>query len=668
MNEPISMDQAFINKLTEIVLANMSGEHFGVEKLAKAAGISHVSLHRRLKSTRNQDASQFIREIRLQRAMELLRQNAGTASEIAFMVGFGSPAYFSKCFHDHYGFPPGEVKRKSFTIIEQDIKATNERQAYPEHEQSIRGEIQVLRKKSRRRILLLVVSALIILLPLSWYLYDVLNLESGTISHRKEYNRSILILPFKDLSGNAENHFFADGIMEDILNSLCRISALNVRSRTTSELYRENDLSPREIAHKENARYILEGSVRRYDKRARITVQLIDAFRDKHIWSENFDRDMTDIIGIQGSIATKVALQLKVSIPGIDIKNIEKVYTKNPQAYDNFLKAKFLLNKANEEQRMDISKEGLTLSIQYYEKAIAADTNFAEAYAGLAGATLALSGWGWQQPRKEGFMKAEVLCTKALDLNPDCAEAHAVKGNIYIWGYRNFEEGRKELITTLKLNPNYPPVHQAYAQLLMVTGPIEEARLYIDLAIKFEPRYWVLHNLNAWIYYFEGRYDEAIDACIVARDLKSDYILTNWLLFLNYSKLGEGEKAAGELQTIVKLYDGDKRYIEEINAAYRESGIEGLFKWLVDINIKRPLPDAGLSGHPFYIAWWYAILGDKEQSIFWLQKNMEAKLKLYPYFNLIATNPDFDILRNDPRFLTIIDQLGLKPYHNRRAK
>jgi tetratricopeptide (TPR) repeat protein len=281
---------------------------------------------------------------------------------------------------------------------------------------------------------------------------------------------------------------------------------------------------------------------------------------------------------------------------------------------------------------------------------------------------MSLTGWGWYQPVKEGFFKAREYGMKALGINPDLAQAHAVLGSLNFFGEHNFEEGRKEYILALKANPPYPPVYQLYAQLLMVTGPIEEARIYINRALELEPFYWVLYNLNAWIYYFEGKHKEAIEACHIASDLKSDYIFTNWLLFLNYAKMGDADKAAEELQTITQMNTGDDRYAAEILEASGKSGIEGLFRWLIDININRPVPAAGMNGHPFFIAWWYAILGNREESVYWLERNMQAKNKMFIYFALIATNPDFDILRNDGRFLAIIDQIGLKPYHTRRAR
>lgn len=202
----------------------------------------------------------------------------------------------------------------------------------------------------------------------------------------------------------------------------------------------------------------------------------------------------------------------------------------------------------------------------------------------------------------------------------------------------------------------------------MITGPIEEARKQMNLAVENEPYFWVVQNLNAWVYYFEGKHRKAIEACINARDLKPDFYENNWLLFLNYAKLGEGEKAAKELQSIASLYPAAFGYPDEIWAAYKQSGIKGLFSWLADINAHRPIPIEGMDGHPFFSAWWNAILGNKEVSIYWLKKNMESEHRLYVYLNLIATNPDFDILRNDPRFLSIIEEIGLTPYNTRKPK
>jgi tetratricopeptide (TPR) repeat protein len=201
----------------------------------------------------------------------------------------------------------------------------------------------------------------------------------------------------------------------------------------------------------------------------------------------------------------------------------------------------------------------------------------------------------------------------------------------------------------------------------MITGPIEEARVHMERVLDLEPNYWVIHNLNAWIYYFEEKYNKGIEACVRARELNPGFTENNWLFFLNYAKIGEGEKAAAELQTIVRKNPVSAKFADEIPKAYKESGIPGLFIWLIKLNMKRPVPDEGLSGNPFFISWWYAILGDREHAVYWLEKNMKSNMEFY-YLSLIATNPDFDILRSDSRFLAIIEQTGLSRYNTRKAK
>jgi len=475
------------------------------------------------------------------------------------------------------------------------------------------------------------------------------------------------VLHFKNLSEEPDNKYLADGTTEDILNSLYAISNLRVISRTTSESLSGTELTAGEIARKVDAGNVLEGSVRRYGNKIRISVQLIDAQRDQHLWSANFDRELTDIIGLQGDIAQQVALKLNAVITDKEKIQIEHVGTNNSEAYDLYLKGRFLLHNADSEQRTDFEKEGVMGSIKYFEKAIEADNNFADAYAGLANAWFNLSAWSIITGY-EGFIKARDLSSKAIELDPDCAEGHAVMGAYLIWPERRFEEGRKELKTSVRLNPNFSTAHQWYAQLLMITGPIEEARRQMDLAVEQEPFFWVVQNLNAWVYYFEGKHKQAIEACISAHDLKPDFYENNWLLFLNYAKLGEGEKAAKELQNIARLFPAASDYPDQIWNAWEQSGLTGLFSWLVEVNCYRPIPVEGMDGDPYFCSWWNAILGNHDASLFWLEKTMERKRRLYVYLNLIATNPDFDILRDDPRFNKIIDELGLTRYNTRKPK
>jgi len=647
MTDPLSNDQLFIRKLSELVEANMSREEFDVEELAREAHMSRSAIHRRLRFLGKRNASHFIREIRLQKAQEMLRGGFMTASEVAFRVGFGSPAYFSKCFHEYYGYPPGEEKKR---LVEEETDKHDILPGESESQQPAAAD-PGLKRKRILALSALAVAAIILVLAIN--------------PLRKSKENSIVVLPFKNISGDPDNQYFADGIMEDILNSLYQVSDLRVISRTTSEHFRDTDLTSGEISRQLNARNVLEGSVRRQDDKVRVTVQLIDGKKEQHIWSENYDRELTDMLGLQGEIAKQVAGKLDAVITKNERTQIVEIPTANSEAWDYYLRARFLLHKANDVQRFDISREGLMSSLKYYEMAIAADSSFAEAYAGLANAWYNLSAWGWYRPYQDGIARAKENFTRALELDPYCAEAQALKGIWLAYPEGRFEEAKTEVRRALELNPDFSTAHQWYAQLLMITGPIKDARKHVDRAVELEPYFWVVHNLNAWIYYFEEEYEKGIEACIAARDLNPEFIDNSWLFTLHYVRLGEGEKAAMALHDLFNRYPSVSHLGDEVMDAFRKSGIDGIFTWLIDININRPIPVDGLTGHPFFIAWWYAILGNREESIRWFEKTIETPYIPRHYFNLIATNPDFDILRGDARFLAVIEKAGLTPYNIR---
>lgn len=648
MTESRSADQQFIRTLRTITEANLSRDDFDVEELAQKAHLSRSAIHRRLRSVGVRNASQFIREIRLQKAREMLRDGLITASEVAYKVGFGSPAYFSKCFHEYFGYPPGEAKRM----------------VMPEESGSSVTDTEIIQVSEKEPRVMRPSRKMYIIIPAAMAVIAVLLLLFNS-AHFRTDDRSIIVLPFTNLSSNPDNQYFADGIMEDILNNLYHVSDLRVISRTTSEYFRDAEFTTEDIARQVGARNVLEGSVRQEGEMVRISVQLIDARHDQHLWSENFDRRLTNVLGVQGEIALQVAKQLNAVISDRETMMIEALPTNNPDAYDYYMRGRFLLHRSIDEQRTDMDREGLLGSIQYFERALASDSGFTLAYAGLAQAWFDLSAWGWF-PIKDGFAKAREYSLKAIDLDPDCAEAHTVLGAYHGWGDRQFEEARKELVKAVTLKPDYPIANQYYAQLLMIVGPIEETRIFLDRALSLEPHFWVLQNLNAYVYYFEGKHTEAIKACQAARDLHDGYLFNEWLFFLNYAKLGEGEKATAALQGIVRNYtDAGDSVEEEIAAAYRRSGIEGLFSWMVETNLSKPLPVFGLSGIPFFTSWWYAILGDEENSIYWLETNLTLERKRHAFFDLIVSNPDFDILRDNARFKAVVDKIGLTPYNNR---
>ncbi|MCW3804071.1 helix-turn-helix domain-containing protein [Plebeiibacterium marinum] len=641
-------ENKFIENLTSIVEENLSDENFGVKKLAEKACMSREQIYRKLKAYNNYSASQFIREIRLNKAKEMLLKSEKNISEIAYLVGFSSPSYFIKCFHEHFGHTPGEYINHLEEIKTQDIPKP-----------TTYNPLKEINKKPIRAISLLMACSIAIITIFFW------PKKNGTPSDISE--KSIIVLPFKNYSNNASNQYLADGIMEDLLNFLFWISDLKVVSRTTSEQFRDTNLSTKEICKNMNVNYILEGSIRKQDSALKICTQLIDGKKDKHIWSKVFERETTDILGIQNEIAIQVAKELKSVISNQEMKQIKKLPTKNSEAYDAYLKGQFLLNKTNSSLRIDVDADAMFTSIKYFEKAIAMDSDFVQAYIGLANAHSGLSGWGYT-PGINDWMIADSIIEKVLIIDPLLGEAHAMKGAIHFWGgKRNFDGALIEFEKALKLNPNYPPLYQWYAQLLMITGPMEDARKYVNKALEIEPYYWVTHNLSAYIHYFEEKYTEALKDCQTAQDLYKDYIFNNWLFFLNYIKLGEDEKAIKELQTILESNPKTTEYSKQIPAIYKLGGIKGIIKWIAEAQAQSTSPVAGIGRSPYIISWWYAMLGDKDNCIKWLNKCTERKSIGY-MTSLAVSNPDFDFLRDDPRFLKFLEKIGVLKYHVKNSE
>ncbi len=640
MNSPYTSNNEFITKLIKIIEENLSDEHFGVKELAEKINISREQMHRKLKASSHYSASQLIREIRLIKANDFLAKGVDTISEIAYKVGFSSPSYFIKCYHEFYGFSPGDYKKNN---------------------QNENTEIQPIQKlQSKQRTLnkkvYLAVGILVFVIVI------VLLIPKRTSSD--DHTKSIIVLPFKNLTNNINNEYIADGLTEEILNYLFWIGDLKVKSRTTSEHFKNSQLPANEIAKSANVNYLLEGSIRIQELRLRICVQLIDVRTDKHIWSKIFEREASDILGVQNEIAKEVAKQLKTIIIEDELIKIETLPTHNKEAYTLYLKGRFLLNKSNSTQRTDVDGKAMKTSLKYFEKAIELDPQFTQAYVELANAHCGLSGWG-HTPGVNGWLIGDTIINKALTIDPNLGEAHAVKGAIYFWGgTRNLDAALEEFKIAVKLNPRYPRLYQWYAQLLMIIGPIEEARKCVDTALELEPFYWVTHNLSAYIYYFEEKYEESIEECKIAKEFYKDYIFNNWLFFLSYIKLNQGENAIKELQFILEANPKTKPFSSQIPLIYQKSGTNGLIKWIAEAQANSPVQVKGIGRSPYIIAWWYAILEDKENCLFWLDKLAQRKSIGYMP-NLVVSNPDFDFLRNDPHFIELIEKFNLTKYHRR---
>ena len=264
------MENNFLTKITEIIEENLSNEQFGVSELASETGMSRSNLLRKIKKLTELSASQFIRQVRLKNAMELLKQDSFNVSEISYKVGFGSTSYFIKCFHDFYGFPPGEVGKRDL----------NETEAIQEDRSKRKGSVVIFAV-----IFFLIVALLLIILK---------PFSSGT----SQLEKSIAVLPFKNNSEDPGNVYLINGLMEATLNNLQKIEDLRVISRTSVEKYRNIKKTGPEISEELKVNYFIEGSGQKIGNQIKLSIRLFDGQKDKRLWWKEYTRDAKDIFNL----------------------------------------------------------------------------------------------------------------------------------------------------------------------------------------------------------------------------------------------------------------------------------------------------------------------------------------------------------------------------------
>ena len=442
MPETSRTGDQFLDKAQALVLENLSNEQFGVSELAAAMNMSRSSLLRKVKKNAGLSASQFIRQIRLKRGMELLKQDDTlTVSEISHQVGFGSTSYFIKCFREQYGIPPGEVSKSGFT------------------------EEPVPTKPSNKRFIASVISVILIGIAVSVFLYnkkpapEVVTLE-----------KSIAVLPFKNQSSDSANVYFVNGLMESTLSNLQKIGDFRVVSRTSSEKFRNTDRSIPEIAEELRVNYVVEGSGQRVGDKVLLNIQLIEAATDRPVWSEQYNREVVDIFALQNEVAREIADAVSATVTPAELEQIDKKPTDNLPAYDYYLQGlDFLYGR---------TREGIEQAIQLFEKAIELDPQFSLAYANVAISYYFLDEY---QKQKQYTEQINTYADKALLYDSKSAESLMSKALYYIH-IGEFNLAVPHLEKALEYNPNSSGVVQMlgdlYARAIPNTGK------YLQYALK----------------------------------------------------------------------------------------------------------------------------------------------------------------------------------------
>lgn len=615
MDSLLSMDQSFIQRLNDVLEENYQDAQFGVRELASGIGVSRSQLHRRLQRIKGVPASEFIKLYRLQKAHILLTNDTSTISEIAYSVGFSSPSYFTKCFHDVYKLTPGEVKSgDSSDILRNTAEETSKDNAF------------TFSKKWMATLLTIFIVAL--------FSYLTVGIDKNQASETEAV--SIGLLPFKNLSNNPENQYFADGVMEVILNDLSGIKDVNVVSRTTMESYRDTDKTIPQIAEELNLSHVLEASVQKYENKVRIVVQLIDALHDRNIWADSYERDFEFIFSLQSDIAQEVARQLEKNLSASNLANMEKAPTENVEAYNLYLKGRFFWQRRK--------REDLMKSIRYFEQAIDLDPNYAMAYAGMADSYYIMAVWGWHEKDK-GYALGKEYARKALEIDNDIAVAHATLGAISFWYEWKWNQAESEIQKAIALDPNYATAHLYYAILLDILGRNTEARDQINLALKINPNSGINYYISHIIFYNKGEYSKALEHFNKSVEITGE----PWGGFhLRLPiRLGENQQVVEQLK---KMLVSETKYEHEIDRVFAKEGVKGVVNHYLDSL------SFDVREHHYTLAALYCLVENPEKALDHLENSYATRETLLPRIKHCI---DFETIQAEPRFVSLLQEMNL---------
>lgn len=610
----------FLEKLSQEVENNLTNDQFGVEELSRNMGMSRSQLHRKLNAATGKSISQFIREYRLQRGMDLLRKGDLTAAEVADRIGFGSATYFNTCFTELYGFPPGEVKNR-----------ISEKPAEP-------AAAPPRKAHSSRNILV----GGFILVALAFATYYIL---SNTFSPGKRADKSIAILPFKNLSEDPSNEYFSDGVVEAIRTGLSTVRDLRVISRTSVEQYRESPKRASEIADELGVAALLEGSIQRDGNQVRIEVRLVDGESEALVWAKTYDRDMKDVFAIQNEIASQVADELNATLSPEERSKLSKAETTNPKAYDLYLKAKY--------EYRTYTNKGAHNSIDLLTEAVELDPDYARAYAFLGTSYFGLATiWGAELSAVEALQKGKPLLDKALALDPALDEAHALMGFYLLYHDWNFAAAEAEY--KLGIVNGHPDGLAVYIDYLNFMRRHGEALKYAEQLNEKEPYYpnsRIVHS-----YFYNGRQAEALEFSEKRLQLFNNYssLDAHGFLLLNTGRYEESIKYF--MKAIALEGRRYPRMLGWMGAAYARAGNKAEARKII-AELTQRLEQNDKGSISFFIAVIHSALDEKEPALRWLNAAYAAHDMEMPW---LMTEPQLYHLHNDPEFRLLAQKMGFR--------
>jgi TolB-like protein/Tfp pilus assembly protein PilF len=526
------------------------------------------------------------------------------------------------------GLPIALVLAWMFELTPQGIKRTETADAMPE----------TARPKKHTWIYVVVIGCLF---SIGLFFLGRYSAATGQTQSSGLPAKSIAVLPFDNLSRDPDNAYFAEGVQDEILTRLAKVADLKVISRTSTQHFKSAPVNLPQIAKQLWVAHILEGSVQKANDQVRVNVQLINALTDAHLWAETYDRKLTDIFAVESEIAKTVAETLQAKLTGSEKSSIAKTPTVNPEAYELYLKGRFFWNKR--------SGADLRKAIDYFERAIAKDPNYALAYVGLADSYLLLSQYASASPR-ESLPPARAALKKALSLDDSLAEAHASSGLLATLEL-DLQRAIDELQRAIKLKPNYATAHHWLSLGFTTLGQFDPAISEAKRAVELDPLSLIINADYGWVYFHGRRYDEAEAQVRKTLEIDPNFFLAHYYLGAVLQFKGHVAQAIPEFQKAFDL-NGDPYSRAMLGQAYARNGHpEEAQKVVASLNEQAKSKYVA----PYALALVDTALGDKEHAIEELEHAYQQGDTNYLF--VIKVDPLLDDLRGDPRFEALVQKV-----------
>ncbi|MEO8452331.1 MAG: protein kinase [Gemmatimonadota bacterium] len=458
---------------------------------------------------------------------------------------------------------------------------------------------------------------------------------------------SVVVLPLANVSGDKESEYFSDGITEELIGALARVDGLRVTSRTSAFALKGQNLAMREIGERLNVSFALEGGVRRSGDRLRVTAQLVRVSDDSSLWSETYERQLADVFAVQDDITRRIVATLTRTLRVTPVDTPEPIVKpRSLEAYNNYLLGRYHWNKR--------TKAGLEQALELFEKAVAADPLYAPAYSGIADAS-SLMVSNWFAPN-ELYVAAAAAAERAIELDPSRAEGHASSGFVKLHAHWDWAGAETDLRRAIEINPSYAPALQWLSTFLSATGRFDEALPLAEGAVQVDPLSILARVTLGTVFLFDARFEEAERQFRQAVGMEPGFESAQTWLAVTLAVLGNAEEALAHARVAVALNASDPAGDINLALVYAQLGRIPETEEILD----RLLP--AISGFPLFVSFLYAAMGREDETFEWLERAYQTRSH---WMYSIAGQPAFIRYRTHPRFLALVDRLGLPRPHNR---